>query len=110
MVKIEKAKNIMETMISEKLKVHDLARMVYMSESEFARMFKRTTEISPYKFHLQQRLKLATILLKESNLPITNIAHDTGFSEISSFSRSFKQYYKISPTSFKKQLQKQLSM
>tara|TARA_B100001167_G_C16743239_1_gene292113 strand:- start:439 stop:1197 length:759 start_codon:yes stop_codon:yes gene_type:complete len=51
----------------------------------------------------RRRIEKSALDLLHKNSTTTEIAHQLGFSDNSSFSRAFKKYYGISPTEFKKQ-------
>jgi AraC-like DNA-binding protein len=52
----------------------------------------------------EARMSAASILLQNPNLSITQIAEDTGYSCIEHFSASFRRYYGLSATSYRKRL------
>lgn len=86
------------------LSVRDIATVTHMSDSQFSRIFKKQTGSSPYDFLLHIRLTKAKELLKNTNLPISEIAYRTGFSSDSNFICFFKQQEGISPLKFRKML------
>jgi AraC-like DNA-binding protein len=86
--------------IEQKITVEDLCSMAGYNEQYFIRLFKRTIGLSPYQYIISYRLKEAKKLLK-ANISITQIAKMTGYSDIKSFSRSFKENFGLSPTDFK---------
>jgi len=49
-----------------------------------------------------QRMKLASELLKDSSVRVTDVWHQVGYSEKSSFSRAFKNEFGVTPSEFKK--------
>ena len=52
------------------------------------------------------RLARATFLLQHTHLPLTAIAHDLGFSELSAFSRAFKSWTQTSPQIYREHTQR----
>ena len=71
-----------------------------MSRTNFYRKVKAVTGLSPIDLIKNIRLEIAAKLLKESNLNISEIAQQVGFSSRSYFARSFKSVYGMSPTEY----------
>lgn len=66
----------------------------------FIRLFKEKTGMTPHRFIIHLRLKEAKKMLKEEK-SISQIAEQTGFSDVKSFSRSFKKNIGMSPSDFR---------
>lgn len=78
-----------------------LAEHYGCSTEYFRHEFRKQFNISPKKFILISRLNLAKELLLNSNLSMSSIAQQTGFSDSNYFSRYFKRYTGYTPTYFK---------
>lgn len=87
---------------NEKIMLADVAAFASISEREALRCFKNQLGQSPMDYLLEYRLIMARKLLKETSLPITDIAMQTGFSESGYFSRQFKKKYEITPKEYQK--------
>jgi AraC family transcriptional regulator len=82
----------------------ELANLVEMSHYHFARLFKRSTGISPGQYLVQYRLDKATHLMVSTKLSLDEIARQTGFSTHSYLSRMFRKYRAISPDQYRKEI------
>ena len=80
--------------------VEELSNDVGLSRVHVYRKIKHLTGLSVSEFIRNTKLNKATVLLRESGKSIAEIAYETGFSSPSYFSKSFKDYYKISPREF----------
>lgn len=78
-----------------------IAKSANIKESEALRCFKNTLKTSPIKYLKKYRLEQAAILLKTTTEPIIDIGFTCGFSEMSYFSKSFKEIYSITPTQYR---------
>jgi transcriptional regulator GlxA family with amidase domain len=66
------------------------------------RVFKSVFQLSPYQYLLKLRLEKAGELLKHTSIPVSIISIESGFQNITSFSRFFHQRYGYSPTEYRK--------
>ena len=74
----------------EEWPVRRLARVSAVSEAHFARSFKEAFGIPPHRYLLTRRIERATALLRETDLSITEIAFQTGWSSMGTFGRTFR--------------------
>jgi len=86
--------------VKEMITVDELSKLAGYNVQYFVRLFKRNIGCSPYQYIINYRLNEARKLLK-TDMPITQIAKMTGYSDIKSFSRSFKKKFGLSPSMFK---------
>ncbi len=84
----------------ESLSITELAKMVYMSEAAFRKNFKKVYLVSPNKYIRLLRLENASKLLQTSDLPISEIALQSGFVDIKYFSKQFHKRYGESPKAY----------
>ncbi|WP_250125776.1 AraC family transcriptional regulator [Chroococcidiopsis sp. CCMEE 29] len=66
--------------LAEDIKLSDLAQLVGISQFHFSRLFKQSIGVPPHQYVLQHRLEQAKQLLKETELPVMEIALLCGFS------------------------------
>jgi AraC-like DNA-binding protein len=95
-------RGIMESNFCYNLSLDDFARLCGRSLSSYKRDFKAVYETSPGKWLLQKRLEYAAAMLGNPAMQITQIAFESGFEDLSHFSRSFKQKFGISPSEHRK--------
>ena len=72
-----------------------------MSPSRLRDLFKRATGLSPKRFQMRARLLKAGRLLRETDLPIADVAEQTGFESIYAFSHRFRRAVGCTPTSYR---------
>ncbi len=94
-----KGKDFIDFHYTEPLTVEQIALVAGMSEYHFFRLFKQMVGLSPYQYILSRRLKSASQLLK-SDHSVSDAAISTGFSDIFSFSKTFKKHFGVSPTKY----------
>ena len=80
----------------------ELSRVCEMSVSNFRRLFKIETGLSPKEFIIKARMDYAEYLLKSTNMKIIQIAETVGYNAICGFNKIFSQTFGISPTAYRK--------
>jgi transcriptional regulator GlxA family with amidase domain len=81
--------------------VRRLARVSGVSAAHFARSFKEAFGVPPHRYLLTQRVERATALLRDTDLSITEIAFQTGWSSLGTFGRTFRDVIGESPGEFR---------
>jgi len=98
-------RQIMEKNYCFKLKLEDYAELSHRSLSTFKRDFKKEYGESPGKWLIGRRINHAANLIANSNMSITQVAFESGFEDLSHFSRVFKKKMGSNPSDFKRSLQ-----
>jgi AraC family transcriptional regulator len=98
--RINKTFDYIEGNLGNQFTLADLASVANFSKFHFHRIFQGITGETPFQFILRVRLERAASLLTGPD-SITEIAIKCGFSDISVFSRNFKNYFKISATNWR---------
>ena len=92
-----RAKDRMDAASHEEWPVRRLARVSGVSEAHFARSFKEAFGIPPHRYLLTRRIERASALLRDTDLSITDIAFQTGWSSLGTFGRTFRDVTGESP-------------
>lgn len=85
------------------IKIQDVARIAYQSETYFSHYFKSKFGLSFTEYIKQYRLKYAANLLISSRKSIAQICEQSGFSSVTFFNRAFKSFYDVTPSQFRNQ-------
>lgn len=86
---------------SEDIEIKLLADLCNMSLTHFRRKFTAVTNMTPLKYLLTMRLRMACVLLRLTDKKISDISFEVGYNTLSSFNRHFKENYKISPKDYR---------
>ncbi len=92
---------IMEANYTYNLTIDQFAKMAERSTATFKREFYEYYHTTPGKWLREKRMGHATHLLETSHLPITEIAFESGFENVSHFSRLFKEICGLSPSLYR---------
>lgn len=80
-----------EQRLAEPLSIGQLAAQCALSPYHFARMFRESFGVPPHQYLLARRLARARDLLRNSSLPLGEVALACGFASASHFTNRFKQ-------------------
>jgi AraC-like DNA-binding protein len=95
--RISKAKEYLDENFMKEIKIEDAAKAAYMSPFHFLRHFKMIFDETPYQYITRNRIDKAFDLILRTDMPITEVCFEVGFSSLSSFSWLLKQKYGMSP-------------
>jgi len=95
-------KYVMERLDRKLQNIKVISREVGGSVSKIKAIFKRANGETLYDYHLRKRLEKSYMLLKETGLPVNEIAEECGFKSDSHFSRAFKKVYGVPPSVVRK--------
>jgi len=87
--------------LCEPISLHDMSRVAYLSAFHFNRVFHQVTGLPPAKFITAMRLDEAKRLLLNTNLSITDISFEVGYTSLSTFNRRFTQRVGLGPREFR---------
>ncbi|TGG93897.1 AraC family transcriptional regulator [Natronospirillum operosum] len=96
-----RARDRMDAASHEQWPICRLAQVSGVSEAHFARSFKEAFGVPPHRYLLSRRIERATALLRDTDLPITEIALSVGWESLGTFGRTFRAISGRSPGEFR---------
>jgi AraC family transcriptional regulator len=88
---------------AEPCSLRTLAVMAGLSRFHFLRRFRAATGTSPHQYLIGLRLRAAAEQLRSSAAPITSIALDVGFNDLSNFNLLFRRSFGVAPKQWRMQ-------
>jgi len=83
------------------VELEDAARQAGVSPFHFLRLFSGALGVTPHQYLLRSRLRRAARHLARDDKPVTEIAYDVGFNDLSNFVRTFHRAAGVSPLKFR---------
>lgn len=99
--RVSEAVRLIEADPARPLELSELASGTATSPFHFLRIFNQVTGQTPYQFVLARRLHRAAVRLRRTAEPISTIAFDCGFNDLSTFNRRFKRVIGQAPAAFR---------
>ncbi|SFD51329.1 helix-turn-helix domain-containing protein [Roseivivax sediminis] len=93
---------LMHARLSEDISLDELADEAKLSPFHFARMFKQSLGVPPRVYLTQLRMEKACDLLKHTDIPVTEIAFEVGYSSNQVLARVFLKNKLMSPTDYRR--------
>src|SRR3954469_5067628 len=87
--------------MSSKINSRDLAAVAGLSRMHFASQFRVATGLRPHEFLLQRRIRRAAELMRDTTMPIIEIALTVGFQTQAHFTTGFKRFTGCTPRSWR---------
>lgn len=99
---VENIRAYIDCRITENITISDIAEKFSFSEEHIIRIFKKIYGITPHKYILQSKIRLAMIMLKTTEISIEEISDRLGFSDSKHFSTQFKKMMNYTPSQYRK--------
>jgi len=90
-----------DTNSHREIELEDAARQAEVSPFHFLRLFSSVLGVTPHQYLLRSRLRHAARQLADDDKPVTDVAYDVGFNDLSNFVRTFHRAAGVSPLKFR---------
>lgn len=98
---LRRALEMIEAKLDTGLSIESLAEHCDMGVHRFTQLFRTSTGRSPYQYFLDLRIDRAKHFLKETSLPLAEIAYKLGFASQSHFSTTFRRQTQLTPRQYR---------
>ena len=99
---LERLSDYVDANIAKDISLGELASLLEMSVYSFARAFKASMGVPPYRFVLQRRVERAEVLLRTTDMTIAAIAFAVGFSSQSHLTTTFRRVTGVTPHAYRR--------
>lgn len=99
---LDKTVNYIEQNLFGDINYDELARQLYTNKFNIMRIFSASTDYTLAEYVRLRRLSEAGKIISDTNIAVINVAFDCGYSTAESFSKAYKKFHGLSPTSTRK--------
>jgi len=86
---------------SQKVTIDDLTRTFHVNRTTLTERFREATGVPIITYLIQLRVRMAAMLLRDTQLSIVEILHRVGFNDPTHFGRTFRKYVGYSPSEYR---------
>jgi len=101
LVRLRRARDLMDRDYAKPLDVPALARAALMSPGHFSRSFRAAFAETPYSYLMTRRIERAKALLRRGDLTVTDVCFEVGCTSLGSFSSRFTELVGESPSAYR---------
>ncbi|MGK9232580.1 AraC family transcriptional regulator [Inquilinus limosus] len=98
---LARVRDYVDAHIAEDISLAGMAAAAGMGADSFARRFKAATGTAPYAFVLEERIRRAEALLRDTAVPLGAVAMRLGFSSQSHFTATFRRLRGVTPRAYR---------
>ncbi len=99
--RVVEAIRLVESDAARPMELKEMAAIAGMSKYHFLRVFRRVTGLTPHQYLISARLRRAALALASSRRQVLEIALDTGFGDLSTFNKTFRAAFGLTPTQYR---------
>jgi AraC-like DNA-binding protein len=103
-VRLSRSRDYLAAYFDQRVLLDEAARQAYLSKYHYQRLFQRTFGETPHEFLTRRRIDRARDLLASTDLSVSEICMDVGYSSLGSFSARFHQLVGCPPSEFRARL------
>ena len=97
----EALRGFLDRSVESDVSVADMAARIYRSPSQTIRLFRETYGVTPYRYLIERRMDAARLMLRDTNLPVKQIAYRLRFADEHYFSNQFRLRAGVTPTAYR---------
>jgi transcriptional regulator GlxA family with amidase domain len=97
-----RARDAIDRVSDTPLDIPRLARIALVSEAHFIRTFKATFGETPHRYLQRRRIEWAMALLRTTDLSVSEVCLEVGFTSFATFSRTFRTIVGDSPSAYRR--------
>jgi AraC-like DNA-binding protein len=86
---------------ADDLDIATIARQTYMSPDHLIRVFASVFGETPHRYLQRRRIERAMYLLRSTDLPVTQVCLQVGYTSLGAFSELFRAVVGVSPSAYR---------
>lgn len=85
----------------QKITLSHLTELFHINRTTLSEEFAKVTGVSVIDYLIRLRIKIASIILSQTSIPISEILYRTGFNDSTHFGKMFRKYTGFSPSQYR---------
>lgn len=105
-LRLSRSRDFLAARYDRRLTLTDAAAEACLSKFHYQRLFQRTFGETPHEFLTRMRIERARELLASTDLPVSQVCLEIGYTSLGSFSTRFHQVAGCAPSEFRSKVRK----
>lgn len=101
---MQKVRRYLDEHVRQLVSIQELSELIYRSPDYVIKHFKQEVGMTPYQYLLKKKMTVAARLLRDTVLPVKEVAEHLGYEDAHYFSGLFKKEKGVSPRQFRKNM------
>lgn len=103
---IRRVRQYLDSHVGQLVTIQEIAGLIYRSPDYLIKHFKAENGVTPYQYLLKRKMQIAERLLRDTVIPISEVAEQLGYEDAHYFSGLFKKEKGITPGQFRRNFRK----
>jgi AraC-like DNA-binding protein len=99
--RMDRVVRYLQQRVADPVKLEEVAAVAHLTPAAFCRFFKSSTGKTLVGYLHELRVSMASRLLLETDMPVSEVALESGFANLSNFNRRFREQKGLSPREFR---------
>jgi AraC family transcriptional regulator len=99
--RLYRARDFIEANLETPLSLNAVAEVAFLSSHHFLRTFQQVFGETPRQYQIRRRMEKVRVLLRYTEVSVTQICFDLGFESLGSFSWLFRKLHGVSPSQYR---------
>lgn len=100
------AKDYIDSCYMNNISLPQLSGVACLNSAYLLRQFKKYFGVTPYQYIICKRVEAARVLLETTVMPVSEVCFATGYEDVTSFTRLFRQHFQLTPEKYRLEHQK----
>lgn len=106
LIKLDQVKTFILSNLANHHTISQLSERFGLNEFKLKTGFRQLYELPPFRFLAMERIQKSCTLLKDTNIPVTDIAKMLGYGYTTNFDAAFKRSMGITPSAYRENMQR----
>lgn len=102
---MKQVRRYLDEHVGQIVTIQELTELIYRSPDYLIKHFKKEIGMTPYQYLMKKKMTVAERLLRDTMLPVKEVAERLGYEDAHYFSGLFKKEKGVSPRQFRKNMQ-----
>ena len=100
--KVDRIILYLHTNYSRKITISEITNLFYINRNTLREQFIEATGLPVMAYLIRLRMRIASILLKDTEIPVCEVMERVGYADLTHFGRAYKASFGVTPSEYRK--------